>query len=89
MLIENYDVINVGSEELIFTADLVRLICDEIGYNGKAELIEFIDLPDRMTLEKIPDVKKMSAYSCHTPKISIREGVKLVINELRNDALKF
>ena len=86
MLIDHYDVINVGSEELIYTAELVKIICDEIGIPAISDLIETIDLPDRMTLEKIPDVKKMSAYSCHTPKISIREGVKLVINELRNDA---
>lgn len=83
MLIDHYDVINVGSEELIFTIDLVKLICNEIGIPATSSLIEAIELPEKMTLEKIPDVRKMMSYSNHIPNVDVRTGVKLVINELR------
>lgn len=85
MMINNYDVVNVGSDELILTIDLVKMICDEIGISMTSDLIEVTELPEKMTLEKIPDIRKMMSYSNHIQGVTMKEGVRRVVNELRNN----
>lgn len=80
-----FQVVNIGSGELINTEDLASAICKKLGLEYKDYVIEE-PLPDKMTLEKVPDIRKQIEITGITPEIDINTGIWLVLNKIREDA---
>lgn len=75
--------INFGSDELITTEELAQMMCREIGIDyHKHAIIE--DLPDHMTLEKYPDIRKQTSYTNYHPQVCLSDGIKRVIQNVIN-----
>ena len=85
--IRGKNIVNVGSDELISTEDMAAMICNKLGLNYQDYVIEQ-DLPARMTLEKIPDIRKQVALTGITPTVDINAGIDLVLTKLSQDAAK-
>lgn len=79
--VKGYEIINIGSDEIIKTEDLARMICDRIGVEYSDYVIEK-ELPDKMTLEKIPSVKKQFKLTGIIPEIDLNTGLALIICKL-------
>jgi nucleoside-diphosphate-sugar epimerase len=73
-------IINVGSLELINTEDLAYKMCVFYGIKYSDYVIEE-ELPDKMTLEKTPDIRKQIELTGIIPEISINEGIRRVCNK--------
>ena len=80
-----FNIINIGSNELINTEDLAGIICRRLGLNYADYVIE-LPLPDKMTFEKIPDIRLQTEITGIIPEIDIHTGIGLVINKIQKDA---
>lgn len=79
--VKEYHVINIGHPEIISIEDLAEMIRSEIG--ASKSLINYIDIPDRMTLIKRPNLDRMKNILGIEPKISLKDGVKRVCDRVR------
>lgn len=87
-LMENYSGdqhVNVGTGEDISIRDLAELVMDLTGYTGK--LVFNTDKPDG-TPRKLLDVSKLNGLGWKH-RIQLRDGIKMVINDLANSGWKF
>jgi nucleoside-diphosphate-sugar epimerase len=73
-------IVNIGSPELIKTEYLALKICNYFGLEYKDFVIEEI-LPEKMTLEKIPDIGRQTELTGLIPEITIIEGIKRVCDK--------
>lgn len=78
MHLDSFDIINVGNSELIETEEIARKMCAKLNLRYEDYVIEN-DLPDKMTLEKIPSVQKQFNYTGIMPAIDINKGICLVL----------
>lgn len=80
MYLDNFEIINIGSDEFVKTEDLAKMIAEEL--NVKLEdYANFVELPEKMTLIKRPKLEKMKKLLGVTPKINLLEGVRRVISK--------
>jgi len=77
---ESYTV-NIGSPELIDTSDLAGLICAYFGLKYEDYVNEY-QLPDKMTLEKIPDIQRQTELTGLIPEVSLKDGIKRVCDKV-------
>lgn len=77
-----FNIMNIGSNELVETEQLAQIICSELGLNPDDYIIK-VPLPEKMTLEKYPDVRKQIELTGIEPTITLNEGVKRVINRFK------
>ena len=75
---ESY-IVNIGSPELINTEILAGQICAFFGLRYEDYVNEY-PLPDKMTLEKIPDICLQTELTGLIPEVSINEGIFKVCN---------
>jgi nucleoside-diphosphate-sugar epimerase len=75
------ETVNIGSVFPVHTKGLAMIICEALNINY-GDLIEEVNQPDRMTLEKIPDVTKQRDLTGISPQIGIVAGVRLVLNNI-------
>ena len=81
-----FDVINIGNNEVVPTSDIAKMFCYHYGLQYEEHVRE-VELPDKMTLIKIPNLEKQRRLLDFTPKVSIAEGVKRVaVRVMRNGA---
>lgn len=80
MYVKGYEVINVGSNDLINTEDLAGLMCAYYGLKY-SDYVNELPLPEKMTLEKIPDIRKQTELTGIIPEIGINEGIKRVCDK--------
>lgn len=80
--IENFEVINISSSEVVDMVEFAKKISD-ISKTNFDDLFEIIPQPSQMTLKKIPGVDKMNKLLKYSPKVSIEEGLKLVYNKVK------
>ncbi len=73
-------IVNIGTPELIKTEYLAKLICNYFGLEYKDFVIEE-NLPEKMTLEKIPDINRQTYLTGLIHNISINEGIKRVCDK--------
>ena len=74
-------VVNIGSGEPIRTELLAAKICAY--FNLKYEdYVDEYELPDKMTLEKIPDITRQTELSGLVPEITLDEGIKRVCDKI-------
>ena len=79
----DYEVVNVGSDEIIGVDHLAQMICGRLGLQY-SKVVDELPLPCRMTLEKIPDITKQKSLTGITSSVSIGEGIALMINNYEN-----
>jgi nucleoside-diphosphate-sugar epimerase len=79
--VSEYAAINIGHPDIVPIADLAEMIRVELG--APSELINVIDLPSRMTLEKQPRLDLQRTILGVEPRVSLAEGVKLVCDSIR------
>tara|TARA_B100000700_G_C14667693_1_gene679304 strand:- start:212 stop:751 length:540 start_codon:yes stop_codon:yes gene_type:complete len=80
--VKDFNIINIGHPDIRPIQELAEMIREEI--KASTDLIDFIDLPNKMTLVKKPNLKRQFELLGVEPIISLEEGVKKVcakINE--------
>ena len=82
LYVNGYTVINIGHPEVVETAYIAESICRLLDLEP-TKYIELVDLPERMTLEKWPGLEKQKQLLSFEPAISIEEGIKRVVKNLR------
>lgn len=83
--VKEYSVINIGHPEVLPIAELAERICQEL--KADRSLIQYKDLPSRMTLIKRPVLDRQKTILGVVPKISLSEGVSLICNRVRQRIL--
>jgi len=78
--IKDFNIINIGASELINTEDLARMMCDYYKLNY-SEYVNELPLPDKMTFEKIPDIRKQTELTGIIPVVDFKIGVKRVCDK--------
>lgn len=79
--VEQYAVINIGSDDVRSIEELAELIRKELG--ADKELIKIKAIPERMTLVKRPTLELQKKLLGITPLVKLEEGVKRVCDRLK------
>ncbi|MEM7359277.1 MAG: NAD(P)-dependent oxidoreductase [Pseudomonadota bacterium] len=79
--VDEYAVINIGSPDIRSIDELAELIRAELG--ASESLINYVDIPGRMTLEKNPNLTRQKEMLGVEPKVKLEEGVKLICDRMR------
>jgi nucleoside-diphosphate-sugar epimerase len=79
-----HEKINIGYPETILTQFLAFKMCKILGI-PESEHIELIDLPEMMTLRKVPSLKKQKHILGVEPKVTIDEGITRVLTKVWGD----
>ena len=79
--VKEYSVINIGSPDIRSIDELAEMIRKELG--ASEDLINYIDIPNRMTLEKKPNLDRQKNTLNAEPKVKLEEGVKLICDRMR------
>ena len=81
LYIEDNITLNMGNSEFIDIEYMAKFMCQ---YANKTEsLIHYEDLPDKMTLSKIASFTKQHELLKYVPKIKQEDGMKLVIDVVK------
>lgn len=80
--VEGYQIVNIGSGELISTEDLAGIICKKLDLNYCDYVIEQ-PLPGKMTLEKMPDIRRQTELTRIIPEVDINTGIDLVLSKIK------
>jgi nucleoside-diphosphate-sugar epimerase len=75
-------VINIGNPDIRSIEDLAEIVRAELG--ASPDLITYIDLPERMTLQKHPNLARQKELLGYEPRVSLEEGVKLVCDNMKH-----
>jgi nucleoside-diphosphate-sugar epimerase len=78
--LDRYEVINIGHPDVRPIEVLAETIRSYL--NASKELIEIIEIPGKMTLNKNPLLKKQKDILGIEPKVTFEEGVKLVCEKI-------
>jgi nucleoside-diphosphate-sugar epimerase len=81
--LDKFYAINIGHPKVIETEYIARYMCDKIGVEFE-KYVELDVLPERMTLEKYPDLTRQKELLDFEPKISIERGIERVINKVKS-----
>lgn len=79
--VDDYSVINIGSPDIRPIEELAMMICEE--YGADKNLVNIVDLPNRMTLAKRPTLDRQENILGVTPKVNLEEGVKRVCERVK------
>lgn len=79
--LDEYAVINIGHSEVVSIARLAEMVREELG--ASKDLVNYIQLPERMTLVKRPVTEKMNKLLNVYPKVSLEEGIKRVCKKVK------
>lgn len=78
--LDGYHILNIGHPDVVDTEWLARYMAELVGVKVE-DYWEVIELPERMTLEKYPNLDRQRELLGFEPQIDIREGVKRVLRE--------
>lgn len=79
--VKEYSVINIGHPEIVPITDLADMIRREL--KAPKELVNYIDLPERMTLVKRPLLERQKNLLAVEPKVSLKDGVRMVCRSIQ------
>ena len=79
--LESYESINIGNPDVHSIEELAFMVCKELGADEK--LIQYLDLPSRMTLVKRPTLKKQKELLHIDTAVPLEEGVRRVCQMIR------
>ena len=77
--VSEYTIINIGSDDVRSIEELAFLICDEL--DADRALVRTVDLPNRMTLIKQPNLQRQRDILGVVPKV-VRTGPELVCGKM-------
>lgn len=80
--VNTFEIVNIGTSEIVLTENLAKMMCEYFGLDYSQYVYE-LPLPDKMTLEKYPDIRKLIALTGLEPEISLSEGVKKVLESVK------
>ena len=80
--VKEYSVINIGNPDIRSIEDLAEIVRAELG--ASPELITYVDLPERMTLQKRPNLSRQKELLGYVPKVGLEQGVKLVCDNMKH-----
>lgn len=80
--IDSFEIVNIGTSEIVLTEDLAKMMCDYFCLEYSKYVYE-LPLPDKMTLEKYPDIRKLISLTGIEPKVTFKEGVKRVLESVK------
>lgn len=82
LYLDEYNVINIASREVVDMDDFAKMICNILNkdYN---KLVDVIEQPKQMTLEKIPYVDNMIKLLNYEPQVSLEDGLNRVIEKVK------
>ena len=78
--VTDYQVINIGHPEVVGIEELAEMIRNKLG--APRDLIRETELPTRMTLRKIPMLRRQEEVLKAVPRISLEEGVARVCSRI-------
>jgi nucleoside-diphosphate-sugar epimerase len=81
--LDQYYTINIGNPKVVETEYIAQYMCNKLGVDFK-KLVELVDLPSKMTLEKYPSLHLQKDLLGFEPKISIEEGIDRVLAKVKN-----
>jgi nucleoside-diphosphate-sugar epimerase len=79
--VAEYTTVNIGHPEVAEIADLAEMVRVELG--ASEDLVNLVDLPPRMTLQKRPRLERQRMILGVEPQVSLADGVKLVCDSMR------
>jgi len=79
--LDDYYVVNIGSPDIRGIDELAEMIRKEL--DADEDLITYIDIPNRMTLSKNPNLDRQKNILNAEPKVKLEEGVKLICDRMR------
>jgi nucleoside-diphosphate-sugar epimerase len=81
MHLDGNHLINVGNSDFIEIEEMARFMCD---YTGRDySLIQIKELPNKMTLTKVASFNKLKQLTNYTPQVNQRDGMRLVIDRVK------
>jgi len=78
--LQGFHTLNIGHPDVVETEWLARHMAELIGVNVE-DYWDLIPLPERMTLEKYPNLDRQRELLGFEPQIDIRDGVKRVLRQ--------
>ena len=81
--LNSYEIINIGHPDVMSVKDVALKMCEILNLNYY-DCVNEIQMPDKMTLEKIPDLTKQRELLGILPKVSFDDGIKKVIEVVKN-----
>jgi nucleoside-diphosphate-sugar epimerase len=82
--LDGFHTINIANPKITYTTDMAQWFCDIYGINYADYVIEK-ELPERMTLHKLPDVRLQWNLLSFIPTISTREGVERIARKVMQE----
>ncbi len=82
LYLNGYHEINIGHPKVVSTEYIAKYMCEKLGKNY-SKLVNEIDLPTRMTLVKLPDLRKQKELMGFEPKITVEMGIDRVLEEMK------
>lgn len=78
--LDGYHVLNIGHPDVVETEWLARHMAEQLGVDVEKHW-ELIELPERMTLEKYPNLERQKSVLNFEPQVDIKEGIRRVLAE--------
>lgn len=76
--LDRYYAINIGHPSVVATEYLAEYMCKKIGVDFHKR-VDLVELPEQMTLEKKPDLRRQKELLGVEPAISVEEGMDRVL----------
>lgn len=74
--------INIGHPEIYGMDEIALYMCGKIGINYDQHVVE-TELPEKMTLTKIPSLYRQTLHTNYNPRIDLFEGIDRVLEETK------
>ncbi len=84
--VKEYSVINIGHPDIVSMKKLAEMIRKQLGVSKR--LIEYVELPERMTLVKRPTLARQKNILGVVPRVSLEEGVGRVCARIKKRLAK-
>jgi nucleoside-diphosphate-sugar epimerase len=79
--VKEYTIINIGHPDVRPTENVAEIIRVELG--ADKSLLRYVELPERMTLQKHPKLERMRRLLEIEPRVGLEDGVKRVCTRVR------
>ena len=80
--LNKFHAINIGHPNVVETEFIAKYMCNKLDRDF-SKFVDLVNLPDKMTLEKRPDLTLQKELLGFNPSISIEEGMDRVLNKVK------
>ena len=82
LYVKGFHIINIGSAEVVTMKAFATLMCAYLGLQYDDVACE-VDLPERMTLEKLPDTTLQVQLTNYVNRVDLKTGIRLVLDRVK------